>query len=118
VYGPLTAILVVLYFGGVIVLQYAFRALTGSNSQLAIVASTLLIAALFNPLRRRVQNFIDHSFYRRKYDATKTLEAFSTKLREETDIDALNSELLSTVRETMRPEHVSLWLREPEGKVK
>ena len=118
VYGPLTAILVVLYFGGVIVLQYAFRALTGSNSQLAIVASTLLIAALFNPLRRRVQNLIDHSFYRRKYDATKTLEAFSTKLREETDIDALNSELLSTVRETMRPEHVSLWLREPEGKVK
>ena len=111
VYGPLTAILVVLYFGGVIVLQYAFRALTGSNSQLAIVASTLLIAALFNPLRRRVQNFIDHSFYRRKYDAAKTLEAFSTKLRDETDIDPLNSELLLTVRETMQPEHVSLWLR-------
>jgi hypothetical protein len=117
VYGPLTAILVALYVGGVVVLQYAFRALTGSGSQLAIVASTLLIAALFNPLRRRVQNFIDHSFYRRKYDAAQTLEGFSAKLRDETDINALNAELLSTVRETMQPEHVSLWLREPERKV-
>ena len=117
VYGSLTAMLVALYFGGVVVLQYAFRALAGSESQLAIVASTLLIAALFNPLRRRVQNFIDHRFYRRKYDAAKTLEAFSAKLRDETDIDALDSELLSTVRETMQPEHVSLWLREPERKV-
>jgi hypothetical protein len=69
---------------------------------------------MFNPLRRRVQNFIDHSFYRHKYDAPNTLEAFSAKLRNETDMDALNSELLSTVRETMQPEHVSLWLREPE----
>ena len=114
VYGSLTAVLVALYVGGVVVLQYVFRGLTGSGSQLAIVASTLLIAALFNPLRRRVQNFIDHSFYRRKYDAAKTLEAFSAKLRDETDMDALNSELLSTVRETMQPEHVSLWLRESE----
>jgi hypothetical protein len=117
VYGPLTAMLVALYVGGVVVLQYAFRTLTGSGSQLAIVASTLLIAALFNPLRRRVQNFIDHSFYRRKYDAAKTLEGFSAKLRDETDINALNADLLSTVRETMQPEHVSLWLREPERKV-
>jgi hypothetical protein len=114
VYGSLTAVLVALYVGGVVVLQYVFRGLTGSGSQLAIVASTLLIAALFNPLRRRVQNLIDHSFYRRKYDAAKTLEAFSAKLRDETDMDALNSALLSTVRETMQPEHVSLWLREPE----
>jgi hypothetical protein len=114
VYGSLTAMLVALYFVGVVVLQYAFRTLTGSESQLAIVASTLLIAALFNPLRRRVQRFIDHSFYRRKYDAAKTLETFSAKLRDETDIDALNSELLSTVRETVQPEHASLWLREPE----
>jgi hypothetical protein len=117
VYGSLTAMLVALYFGGVVVLQYAFRALAGSESQLAIVASTLLIAALFNPLRRRVQNFIDHRFYRRKYDAAKTLEAFSAKLRDETDIYTLNSELLSTVRETVQPVHASLWLREPERKV-
>jgi len=111
VYGSLTAVLGARYVGAVVVLQYVFRALTGSGSQLAIVASTLLIAALFNPLRRRVQNFIDHSFYRRKYDAAKTLEAFSAKLREETDMDTLNSELLSAVRETVQPEHVSLWLR-------
>ena len=114
VYGVLTAMLVALYFGGVVVLQYAFRALTGSESQLAIVASTLLMAALFNPLRRRVQNFIDHSFYRRKYDAAKTLEAFSAKLRDETDLDALNGDLLRVVRNTMQPEHVTLWLRKPE----
>jgi hypothetical protein len=117
VYGALTVTLVAVYVGSVLSIQYAFRGLTGSESQLAIVASTLLIAALFNPLRRRVQNFIDHSFYRRKYDAARTLEVFSAKLRDERDIDTLNSELLSTVRETMQPEHVSLWLREPERKV-
>jgi len=114
VYGPLTAMLVAVYVGGVVVLEYAFRTLTGSGAQLAVVTSTLLIAALFNPLRRRVQNFIDHLFYRRKYDAAKTLEVFSAKLRDETDIDALNSELLSTVRQTVQPEHASLWLRGPE----
>jgi hypothetical protein len=113
----LTVTLVAVYVGSVLATQYAFRGLTGSRSQLAIVASTLLIAALFNPLRQRVQNFIDHSFYRRKYDAAKTLEEFSAKLRDETDIDTLNSELLSTVRETMQPEHISLWLRDPERKV-
>jgi hypothetical protein len=117
VYGALTVTLVAVYVGSVLSIQYAFRGLTGSRSQLAIVASTLLIAALFNPLRRRVQNFIDHSFYRRKYDAAKTLEEFSAKLRDETDMDTLNSELLSTVRKTMQPEHVTLWLREPERKV-
>ena len=117
VYGALTVTLVAVYVGSVLSIQYALRGLTGSESQLAIVASTLLIAALFNPLRRRVQNFIDHSFYRRKYDAARTLEVFSAKLRDERDIDTLNSELLSTVRETMQPEHVSLWLREPERKV-
>jgi len=115
VYAPLTAMLVALYVGGVVGLQYAFRALTGSGSQLAIVASTLLIAALFNPMRRRVQNFIDHLFYRRQYDAAKTLEAFSAKLRDETDLEQLNADLLSTVRETMQPEHVSLWLRPDAG---
>jgi hypothetical protein len=111
VYGPLTAMLVVVYLGGVVSLQYAFRALTGQGSQIAIVASTLAIAALFNPLRRRVQGFVDRRFYRRKYDAARTLEAFSARLRDETDLDALNNELVSVVRETVQPAHASLWLR-------
>ena len=111
VYGLLTAMLVLVYIGGVVSLQYAFRALTGQGSQIAIVASTLAIAALFNPLRRRIQAFIDRSFYRRKYDAAKTLEAFSAKLREEPDLAALNDELLTVVRQTMQPAHISLWLR-------
>ena len=112
VYGSLTISLVALYIGSVVSLQYVFRILTGGGSQLAIVASTLVIAALFNSFRRRIQEFIDHRFYRRKYDAQKTLSAFSKKLREETDLEALNSELLFVIRETMQPEHVSLWLRE------
>jgi hypothetical protein len=111
VYGPLTAMLALFYVVGVVSLQYAFRVLTGQESQIAIVASTLAIAALFNPLRKRVQGFVDRHFYRRKYDAAKTLEAFSAKLRDETDLDALNNELVSVVRETMQPAHVSLWLR-------
>jgi hypothetical protein len=111
VYGSLTAMLVALYFGGIVVLQRLFVLLTGQQSTLAVVASTLLIAALFNPLRRRIQSFIDRRFYRRKYDARKTLEAFSAKLRDETDLDSLSDDLTSVVKETMQPAHVSLWLR-------
>jgi hypothetical protein len=114
VYGTLTATLVALYFGGIVVLQRVFVALTGEKSTVAVVASTLLIAALFNPLRRRIQGFIDRRFYRRKYDARKTLESFSAKLRDETNLDALSDDLVGVVRETMQPAHVSLWLR-PEA---
>ncbi len=115
VYGSLTAFLAATYLGGVVLLQYVFRALTGQESQLAIVASTLLIAALFNPLRRRIQGFIDHSFYRKKYDAAKTLRAFSAKLRDETDLDRLADDLEVVVRETVQPEHVSLWMLPSPG---
>jgi hypothetical protein len=111
VYGPLTAVLAGLYFGSIVVLQLLFRALTGEESQLVVVASTLAIAALFNPLRRRIQDLIDRSFYRRKYDAVKTLEAFSAKLRDETDLDALSDDLVGVVSGTMQPAHVTLWLR-------
>jgi hypothetical protein len=111
VYGTLTALLVALYFGGIVVLQRFSVAVSGEQYTLAVVASTLLIAALFTPLRRRIQSFIDRCFYRRKYDARKTLEAFSTTLRNETDLEALRENLVGVVRETMQPAHVSLWLR-------
>jgi hypothetical protein len=111
VYGPLTAALVALYFVGILLSQRLFVLLTGQQSAVAVVASTLLIAALFNPLRRRIQSFIDRRFYRSKYDARKTLEAFSVKLRDETDLEALRGDLVGVVRETMQPAHVSLWLR-------
>jgi hypothetical protein len=113
VYGSLTVMLALVYLGGVTATQALFRTFTAQEKQpqLTIVISTLLIAALFNPLRRRVQSFIDRRFYRKKYDARKTLEAFSAKLRDETDLDALSGDLVEVVRETMQPAHVSLWLR-------
>jgi hypothetical protein len=117
VYGLLTLLLALMYFGGIVLLQRVFVLLTGQQSTLAVVASTLLIAALFNPLRGRIQAFIDRAFYRRKYDARKTLETFSARLRDETDLEALNSEVVGVVRETIQPAHVSVWLR-PETAAK
>jgi hypothetical protein len=113
VYAILSATLAVVYFGSIVLLQRVFAGLTGQEKlpQLAIVASTLVIAALFNPLRQRIQSFIDRRFYRRKYDARQTLETFSAKLRDETDLGTLSEDLVGVVRETMQPEHASLWLR-------
>jgi hypothetical protein len=113
VYGALTVSLAAVYFGGVTATEATFRTLTGQEQQpqLAVVVSTLVIAALFNPLRLRIQALIDRRFYRRKYDARKTLEAFSAKLRDETDLDAFSEDLVEVVGETMQPAHVSLWLR-------
>jgi len=111
VYASLTASLGLVYVGAVVGLQYVFRVFAGGGSQLAVVASTLLIAALFTPLRHRIQSLIDRRFYRRKYDARKTLETFSSRLRDETDLEQLSSALLAVVGDTMQPEHASLWLR-------
>jgi hypothetical protein len=113
VYGVLTATLALFYFGSVTTLQYLFSLLTGQGNTLAIVASTLAIAALFNPLRRRIQSFIDRRFYRRTYDARKILEAFGTKLRDQTDLEKLCEDLGEVVEETMQPSHISLWLSFP-----
>ena len=115
VYGALTAMLAVMYFVDIVVFQEVLLALTGQTSQLAVVASTLVIAALFNPLRRRIQSVIDRSFYRRKYDAAKTLEEFGTKLRDETDLERISEDLAEVVDETMQPSHISLWLSFPSS---
>src|SRR5918997_5379197 len=117
VYGVLTAMLVAVYFGGVAATQTVFRLLTGQEQQpqLAVVVSTLAIAAVFDPLRGRVQAFVDRRFYRKKYDATRTLASFNSRLREETDLDSLRDEVLGVVRETMQPEHATLWLSPPPG---
>jgi hypothetical protein len=110
VYTVLTATLAVIYFGSVVLLQNLFRTLVGQGDQLAVVASTLAIAALFNPLRRRVQDVVDRRFYRRKYDAEQILASFSARLRDEVDLNQIRGDLLAVVHETMQPEDVSLWL--------
>ncbi|MGZ3625051.1 MAG: hypothetical protein ACXWPG_18000 [Ktedonobacteraceae bacterium] len=117
VYSTLTVILALLYVGLVIGLESLVRLLTGQEGQspVIIVASTLVIAALFQPLRHRIQAIIDRRFYRRKYDAAKTLEAFSATLRNEVDLSLLREHLITVVQETMQPSHVSLWLREPDS---
>lgn len=113
VYGALTLLLALVYFGSITLLSSLFSAVTGQQSALAIVVSTLLIAALFTPLRRRLQDWIDQRFFRRKYNAQQVLAQFALTARDETDLDALTAELLRVVQETMQPEHVSVWLRDP-----
>jgi hypothetical protein len=114
VYGTLTALLALVYFGLIFVLQSLFQGMFHQNNAVAIVVSTLVIAALFQPLRHRIQAIIDRRFYRRKYDAAKTLEAFSATLRNEVDLNQLREQLLNVVQKTMQPVHVSLWLRKSD----
>jgi len=116
VYGSLSALLALVYFGLIIGLQSLVRLVTGTLSEqpLVIVASTLVIAALFQPLRRRIQTIIDRRFYRRKYDSARTLAAFSATLRNELDLSQLSEQLVAVIEETMQPTHVSLWLRPAE----
>jgi hypothetical protein len=109
-YATLTAMLGLLYFGSVVLLQQLFRVVSGQESDLAIIVSTLVIAALFNPLRERIQAAIDRRFYRRKYDATTMLATFSLRLRDEVDLNALTEDLLAVADETLQPAHLSLWL--------
>ena len=113
VYSAVTALLALVYFGGVVLLQRLFGALTGAEgSPLAVVVSTLAIAALFTPLRRRIQDVVDRRFYRKKYDAQQVLAQFAITARDETDLDALTGELARVVQDTLQPEGVSVWLRE------
>jgi len=114
VYSSITLLLGMIYFGSVVLLQQAFRAMSGQDSPVALVISTLVIAALFNPLRRWIQDIIDHRFYRPKYDAQQALANFASSARDEVDIDNLAKELLSVVEESLQPERVSVWLKQTE----
>ena len=114
-YGLLTAVLVAVYFGMVLVTQYAFVALTGDESPIAVVLSTLVIAALFNPLRKRLQAFIDRRFYRSSYDAEQTLEQFARTVRDEVDLEQISGALMASIKETMQPQMAVLWLRSAEN---
>ena len=117
VYGTLTVILTAIYIGLILALQYLLRELINQTSSVAIVISTLVIAAMFQPLRRRIQNIIDRRFYRRKYDAAQIVATFSATLRNEVDLNQLREHLLTVVQDTMQPSHISLWLREPNSKL-
>jgi hypothetical protein len=112
VYSILTVILTLVYFGSVVLLQALFTEVIGHQTPVAIVLSTLVIAAFFTTLRRRIQTFIDRRFYRQKYDAERVLADFSTILREKVDLDHLTNSILEVVKDSMQPEHVSIWLRE------
>ena len=111
VYGSLTGILAAIYVGGIVGLQALARNVVHQDSPVAIVVTTLAVAALFQPLRSRIQSSVDRRFYRRKYDAEKMLAAFSASLRQEVDLQTLRDSVLGVVQETMQPEHVSLWIR-------
>ena len=118
IYSVLTGLLALVYFGCVVVLQQLFRGFTGQGSDLAIIVSTLAIAALFTPLRRRVQETIDHRFYRRKYDAAQVLAGFGAAAQDEVELEKLTDHLLAVVDATIQPTQVSLWLSKPERRVK
>ena len=115
-YTLLTGLLALVYFGIVVLLQSLVENLTGEQSPLVIVLSTLAIAALFNPLRTRVQNFIDHRFYRKKYDAEQALAQFAATARDEVDMDKLTAALLGVLQETMQAESLSLWIKQEENR--
>jgi hypothetical protein len=117
VYVILTVILLAIYLGLIFALQYLLSGITNQNNDVAIVVSTLTIAAIFQPLRHRIQRIIDRRFYRSKYDAAKIIANFNSKLRDEVDLDTLKEHLVAVAQETMQPEHVSLWLRQPDRKV-